>query len=347
MECFYVTRMVKNKMKTKTIIIAEIGVNHNGSLKLAKKLIDKAKSVGATFAKFQVYSIDEIAHEKSSKADYQNKALGKKISQLEMLKKLNLTHKQHHELFIYAKKKKMNYMASGFSKKDFYFLKKIGCKYFKIPSGEITNLNLLKYVGSLNRKTILSTGASDIAEIKQSIKYLKKGGAKNSDITLLHCNSAYPTPPKDCNLRSMNTIKDIFKTSVGYSDHTNKIDIPVIAVALGAEVIEKHFTLNNKMKGPDHKSSLNPRDFSLMVKKIKDTEIIIGNGIKKPSPSEIKNLKFIRRGIYSKINIKKGEFFSENNIFCIRPLNKNGAENWFNVVGKKSKKNYFKNQTID
>jgi N,N'-diacetyllegionaminate synthase len=245
------------------------------------------------------------------------------------------------------KKKKINYMASGFSKKDFYFLKKIGCKYLKIPSGEITNLNLLKYVGSLRMKTILSTGASNIAEIKQSIKYLKKGGAKNSDITLLHCNSAYPTPPKDCNLRSMNTIKEIFKTSVGYSDHTNKIDIPVIAVALGAEVIEKHFTLNNKMIGPDHKSSLNPRDFSLMVKKIKDTEIIIGNGIKKPSPSEIKNLKFIRRGIYSKTDIKKGEFFSEKNIFCIRPLNKNGADNWFNIVGKKSKKNYLKNQTID
>tara|TARA_B110000971_G_scaffold195617_1_gene210158 strand:- start:3124 stop:4146 length:1023 start_codon:yes stop_codon:yes gene_type:complete len=339
--------MVKNKMKTQTIIIAEIGVNHNGSLNLAKKLIDKAKSAGATFAKFQVYSIDEIAHEKSVKADYQNKALGKKISQLEMLKKLNLTHKEHHKLFLYAKKKKINYMASGFSKKDFYFLKKIGCKYLKIPSGEITNLNLLKYVGSLNRKIILSTGASDLLEIKNSVKYLKKGGAKNSDITLLHCNSAYPTPPKDCNLKAMSTIKKIFKTSIGYSDHTNQIDIPVIAVALGAEVIEKHFTLNNRMKGPDHKSSLNPRNFRLMVKKIKDTEIILGNGIKKPSSSEIKNIKFIRRGIYSKKNIKNNEHFTKENIFCIRPLNKNGAENWFNVIGKKSKKNYLKNQTID
>ena len=347
MERFYVTRMAKNTMKTKTIIIAEIGVNHNGSLNLAKKLIDKAKSIGATFAKFQVYSIDEIAHEKSTKAEYQNKALGKKISQLEMLKKLNLTHEDHQKLFIYAKKKNIKYMASGFSKKDFYFLKKIGCKYLKIPSGEITNLNLLKYVGSLNRRIILSTGASNIQEIKMAFKYLKKGGAKNSDITILHCNSAYPTPPKDCNLKSMNTIKKIFKTSVGYSDHTSQIDISAIAVALGAEVIEKHFTLNNKMKGPDHKSSLNPRNFELMIEKIKNTEIILGNGIKKPSASEIKNIKFIRRGIYSKKNIKKNEIFSEKNIFCIRPLNKNGAENWFNIVGKKSKKNYFKNQTID
>ena len=339
--------MVKNKMKTKTIIIAEIGVNHNGSLKLAKKLIDKAKSVGATFAKFQVYSIDEIVHEKSAKADYQNKAVGKKITQLEMLKKLNLTHEEHHKLFIYAKKKKINYMASGFSKKDFYFLKKIGCKYFKIPSGEITNLNLLKYVGGLKRKIILSTGASNIPEIKKAVKYLKYGGAKDLDITLLHCNSAYPTPPKDCNLKSINTIKKIFKLSVGYSDHTNQTDVPVIAVALGAEVIEKHFTLNNKMKGPDHKSSLNPGNFRLMIKKINNAEIILGNGIKKPSPSEIKNIEFIRRGIYSKKNITKNELFSEENIFCIRPLNKNSAENWFNVIGKKSKKNYLKNQTID
>jgi N,N'-diacetyllegionaminate synthase len=339
--------MAKNTMKTKTIIIAEIGVNHNGSLNVAKKLIDKAKSIGATFAKFQVYSIDEIAHEKSTKAEYQNKALGKKISQLEMLKKLNLTHEDHQKLFIYAKKKNIKYMASGFSKKDFYFLKKIGCKYFKIPSGEITNLNLLKYVGSLNRKIILSTGASTIKEIKIAFKYLKKGGAKNSDITILHCNSAYPTPLKDCNLKSINTIKKIFKTSVGYSDHTSQIDIPAIAVALGAEVIEKHFTLNNEMKGPDHKSSLNPRNFELMIEKIENTEIILGNGIKKPSTSEIKNIKFIRRGIYSKKNIKKNEIFSEKNIFCIRPLNKNGAENWFNIIGKKSKKNYFKNQTID
>ena len=169
MECIHATRMVKSKMKNKTIIIAEIGVNHNGSIKLAKKLIDKAKSAGADFAKFQVYSLDEIAHDKSSKAEYQTKALGKKISQLEMLQKLHLSHDQHYQLFKYASKKKIDYLASGFSKKDFYFLKKIGCKYLKIPSGEITNLNLMKYVGSLKKKIILSTGASNIIEIKRSI----------------------------------------------------------------------------------------------------------------------------------------------------------------------------------
>ncbi len=333
-------------MRKKTIIIAEVGVNHNGSIYLAKKLIDKAKKAGADFAKFQVYNLDEIVTNTAKKAKYQNKALGKNISQLDMLKKLHLDYKKQKELFDYSKKKKIKYLASGFSKKDFLFLKKIGCDYLKIPSGEITNVNLLKFIGSLKKKVILSTGVSNIDEIKNAFKFIKKGGTKISNIFLLHCNSAYPTPLKDCNLQSIKTLKNIFKTEVGYSDHTNSIDVPTIAVALGAKIIEKHITLKNNMIGPDHKSSLNPESFRLMVKKIRETELIIGNGIKKATSSEIVNKKFIRRGIYAKKKIKKNEIFTEENIFCLRPVGQMGAENWYKVIRKKSKKNFKKFQQI-
>ena len=333
-------------MKKKTIIIAEIGVNHNGSLHLAKRLIDKAKASGADFAKFQVFNIDEIAHIKASKANYQSKAIGKKITQLEMLKKLNLSYDQHLTLNKYSKRKKIKYLASGFSKKDFLFLKKIGCEYLKIPSGEITNLNLLKFVGSLKKRIIISTGASTILEIKTAIKYLIKGGMKISNVSLLHCNSAYPTPLKDCNLNAIKTLKNLFKTEVGYSDHSNSVDAPAVAVALGASIIEKHLTLKNTMIGPDHKASLSPNNFKLMVRKIYETELMMGNGFKEPKKSEIKNKKFIRRGIYAKVKILKNEQFTEKNIFCLRPLGKLGAENWFKVIGKKSKRKFEKYQQI-
>ena len=333
-------------MKKKTIIIAEIGVNHNGSLYLAKRLIDKAKASGADFAKFQVFNIEEIVHRKASKAEYQNRAIGKKISQLEMLKKLNLSYNQHLILNKYSKKKKIKYIASGFSKKDFLFLKKIGCEYLKVPSGEITNINLLKFVGSLKKRIIISTGVSNILEIKSAIKYLIKGGMKISNISLLHCNSAYPTPLKDCNLAAIKTLKNLFKTEVGYSDHSNSIDVPAIAVSLGASIIEKHLTLKNTMIGPDHKTSLNPNDFKLMVRKIRDTELMVGDGLKKPKKSEVKNRKFIRRGIYAKVKISKNEQFTEKNIFCLRPIGKLGAENWFKVIGKKSKKKFEKYEQI-
>ena len=334
-------------MKKKTIIIAEIGVNHNGSLKVAKSLIDKAKDSGADFAKFQVFNLDEIVLKNTSKAEYQSKAIGKKISQYDMLKRLNLNYKDQLRLLIYSKKKNIKYLASGFSKQDFLFLKKIGCEYLKIPSGEITNLNLLQLVGTLKKKIILSTGISKIIEIKRAVKYLKKGGTKISDISLLHCNSAYPTPLKDCNLASIKTLKKIFNTKVGYSDHSNSVEVPTIAVALGAEIIEKHLTLNNNMKGPDHKTSLNPNKFKLMVKKIRETELMIGSGLKTPTQSEIKNKKFVRRGIYSKEIIKKNEIFTEKNIFCLRPVGKLGAENWFRVIGKKSKKKFKKYEQIN
>jgi len=330
----------------KTKVIAEIGVNHNGSISLAKKLIDKAKESGANFAKFQVFDPDELVHIKSKKADYQSKELGKKISQYQMLKKLSISYKDHAHLFKYSRNKKIKYIASGFSINDFLFLSKLGCEYLKVPSGEITNFRLLSFLGRLNKKLIVSTGASNISNIHQALNLLKKKGQNINNVTLLHCTSAYPTPLNEVNLNVLVTFSKKFKTKIGYSDHTNDILTPSIAVAKGAVMIEKHFTLDNKMKGPDHRASLNPKNFRLMIENLRKTEILIGSSKKTPTTNEKKNIKFIRKGIYAKQNIIKNEVFTEKNLILLRPEHKNKASNWFNIVGKRATRNYKKFEKV-
>lgn len=324
----------------RTKIIAEIGVNHNGSIALAKKLIDKAKILGADFVKFQIFDPDELAHTQSKKADYQSRELGFKLSQHAMLKKLMLTYDNHVKLFNYAKTKNIKYLASGFSIKDFLLIKKLGCEYIKVPSGEITNFQLLSFLSRLNKKIIISSGASDLNDIKNALHLMKKNGQKLKNVVLMHCTSAYPAPLDEINLNVLDTFKEKFKTEIGYSDHTDDVITSSIAVAKGARIIEKHFTLDNKLKGPDHKASLNPKKFKLMIENIKKTEILLGSSKKLPTLSEKKNSKLIRKGIYARRKIYKGEIFTEKNLILLRPEHQNKASNWFKILGTKVVQNY-------
>ena len=330
----------------KTKIIAEIGVNHNGSVSLAKKLIDKAKESGADFVKFQIFNPDELVHLKSKKAKYQSKQLGNKISQYDMLKKLSLTYKEHLYLYNYSKIKGIDYLASGFSNEDFIFINKLGCKYLKVPSGEITNFKLLSFLASLQKKIIISTGGSNLNEINKALNLLKQKKLNLKKIILMQCTSDYPTQLNEVNLNVLETFKTKFEVQVGFSDHTDDTLTAAIAVAKGAKIIEKHFTLRNNMSGPDHQSSLNPKNFKLMVKNIKKTEVLLGSSKKNPTVNEKKNIKFIRKGVYAKKKIKINEIFSDDNLILLRPEHKNNASNWFNLIGKRATKSYLEFEKI-
>lgn len=330
----------------RTKIIAEIGVNHNGSIALAKKLIDKAKILGADFVKFQIFDPDELAHTQSKKADYQSRELGFKLSQHAMLKKLMLTYDNHVKLFNYAKTKNIKYLASGFSIKDFLLIKKLGCEYIKVPSGEITNFQLLSFLSRLNKKIIISSGASDLNDIKNALHLMKKNGQKLKNVVLMHCTSAYPAPLDEINLNVLDTFKEKFKTEIGYSDHTDDVITSSIAVAKGARIIEKHFTLDNKLKGPDHKASLNPIEFKKMVKAVRDSETILGDEEKKVNVAEKKNLIYVRKSLVAKKKINKGEKFNEKNLTVKRPGDGICASNYLNYLNKIAKKNYKINEKI-
>lgn len=334
--------MYKNKIK----IIAEAGVNHNGSLKEAKKLVDCASDAGADYVKFQSFIADDLAIKLSPKASYQKIGTKKNETQHEMLKKLELSENDYLTLKKYCKKKKIIFLSSPFSIKSFNFLNKIGIKTIKIPSGEIDNLPFLKHIGSFKKRIILSSGISSLKEVSNAVKILNKAGTPKNKITVLHCNSEYPTPFKNVNLNAMNTIKHKIGVEVGYSDHTLGHIVPVAAVALGASIIEKHFTLNKKNRGPDHKASLSPSELREMIKKIKDTEKILGSNIKKPSKGELKNKKIVRKSIFAKIKIKKGDVFSNKNISTKRPAIGLSPKNWDKVIGKRSKYNFKVDQPI-
>jgi len=334
--------MNKDKIK----IIAEAGVNHNGSLKNAKKLIDCASKAGADYVKFQTFKASELATRSSPKASYQKLSTKRKESQYDMLKKLELSEKDHLVLKKYCKKKKINFLSSPFSIKSFDFLNKIGLKTIKIPSGEIDNFPFLKHIGKFKKKIILSSGMSSLLEVANAIKILNKEGTSKNKITVLHCSSEYPTPFENVNLKAMNTIKHRLGVKVGYSDHSLGYIVPIAAVALGAAVIEKHFTLNKKNKGPDHKASLNPAELKEMIKKIRSTEKALGSYIKKPSKGELKNIKVVRKSIFAKMEIKKGDIFSNQNISTKRPAVGISPKNWNKVIGKKSKRNFKVDQPI-
>jgi N,N'-diacetyllegionaminate synthase len=330
----------------KTIIIAEAGVNHNGSLRLAYRLVDAAKKAKANYIKFQLFKHNELTTAYAPQANYQFKNTKKKQTQLELLKKLELSLDILKKIKSYCKKRKINFLLSVFGVEELKTLKKLNLKFIKIPSGEINNVNLLRCIARMNKKIILSTGMASLKEVGFAIKVLKKNGLDRKKISILQCTTDYPTQLKDVNLKSMVTMKEKFKVDVGLSDHTTGDEASMSAVSLGAKIIEKHITLDNNMRGPDHKASLNPKKFKELVAKIKNVEILLGSYSKKPNKSELKNKKIVRKSIVAKSNIKKGEIFSNTNIACKRPEGGISPIYWDKIIGKKAKKNFKEDENI-
>lgn len=323
----------------KTLIIAEAGVNHNGSLSQCYKLIDAAKKAGANIVKFQTFNAETLSTKQSPKAEYQKK-FNKKETQFEMLKKLELSKKNHFKIKNYCKKKQIEFLSSAFDIEDLIFLKKLRLKRFKIPSGEITNYLYLKKIANYKKEIILSTGMANIKEISTAIKVLQKNGLSKDKIKLLHCSSEYPADTSVLNLKAISTLRKKFKLDIGYSDHSMSLISPCIAISLGAKIIEKHITLNNNLKGPDHKSSLNPKDFKKMVENIRQTERSLGSGVKIPTKEEKKNSKIVRKSIVAKKIITKGEKFSLKNLTFKRPGTGISPMMINTLLKKKAKKNY-------
>ncbi len=327
-------------LKNKVFIIAEAGCNHNGKLKLAKKLVDIAKRAKADAVKFQSFKVDELAVKNAPKANYAISNTKNYKTQYEMQSKLQLSFNDQLKLLKYCKKKKIKFLSSSFDVQSTDDLKKMNLDIIKIPSGEITNLpNLLK-IGSLKKKVILSTGMSTISDIKLAIKTLNQEGINLKDITLLHCTTDYPAKLKDINLLAIRHLEKIFGLKVGYSDHTNGIEVSIAAAALGATVIEKHLTISRKMEGPDHYASLEEDEFTKMVKSIRNIEIAMGDGKKKPAKNEIKNIYTVRKSIKARKLINKGDIFSEENLLVARPNSGLSPMKWNKVIGKKAKKSF-------
>jgi len=330
----------------KVFIIAEAGVNHNGSIDIAKKLIDAAVASGADAVKFQTFKAENLATKYAKKANYQKNLTNQKESQFDMLKKLELSKEMHTELINYSKIKDIKFLSSPFDFESIELLKDLGLKIFKIPSGEITNLPYLRHIGKLNKKIILSTGMSNIDEVKTALDILINSGTKKTNIIVLHANTEYPTPMEDVNLKAMLTIGKELEVNFGYSDHTLGIEVDIAAVAMGAKCIEKHFTLSCNMKGPDHKASLEPDQLKEMVKAIRNIERALGSNIKKPSKSELPNIQIARKSIVAKTKIKKGDILRENNITVKRPGGGISPMKWDNVVGTKATKDYNEDELI-
>jgi len=332
---------------SRTFIIAEAGVNHNGKFELAKKMIDIAKEAGVDAIKFQTFKADRIASKFAPKAPYQSRTTAASESQLQMLRKLELNMNEYKYLMDYCKKKEIIFISSPFDMESIELLDSLGMEIFKIPSGEITNFPYLRKIGNLKKKVIMSTGMADLGEVEDALDILINSGTKREDITVLHCNTEYPTPYEDVNLRAMLTIKEAFKVEVGYSDHTLGIEVPIAAVAMGATVIEKHFTLDRNLPGPDHKVSLEPKELKAMAEAIRNTEKALGNGVKKPSDSEEKNISVARKSIVAKRDIKKGEIFTEENLTVKRPGTGITPMRWNEILGRKALREFEKDEVID
>jgi len=328
-----------------TYIIAEAGVNHNGDIQLALKLVDEAKKAGANCVKFQTFKAEKVVSKFANMAEYQVISTKKSETQLEMLKKLELTYDEFVEIRKYCDKVQIDFMSTAFDLDTIDFLNSLEMKKWKIPSGEITNLPYLERIAQLKKPIILSTGMSTLTEIENAIAILKKNGA--IDITVLHCTTEYPAPFEDVNLKAMNTIKKKFNIGVGYSDHTMGIEVPIAAVALGASVIEKHFTLNRDSEGPDHKASLEPNELFQMVSSIRNIEKALGDGVKRLASSELKNKSVARKSIVANVNIKKGELFTKDNLTTKRPGNGISPMHWYDVIGKKASRNFDEDELIE
>lgn len=330
----------------KVFIIAEAGVNHNGSLEIAKKLIDAASDAGADAVKFQTFKADKLVSKKAQKAEYQKETTDSAESQYDMIKKLELDKIAHHELISYCKIKNILFLSTPFDHESIALLHCLEMPIFKIPSGEITNLPYLRLIGSLKKEVILSTGMANLDEIKDALDVLIKTGTPKECITVLHATTEYPCPIEDVNLRAMQTIANAFSVRVGYSDHTKGIEVSIAAVALGAAVIEKHFTLDRSMEGPDHKASLEPEELNTMVKAIRNIERALGDGIKKPSKSEAKNMPIARKSIVASKTIHIGEVLSSDNIAIKRPGNGISPMRWDEIIGTIASKNYDEDELI-
>ncbi len=326
-------------------IIAEAGVNHNGKIATAKLLVDAAKEAGADCIKFQTFISKNIVTKNAKKAEYQKQLTDSDENQLDMLSKLELSFDEFIELHSYCKQKNIEFLSTAFDFESIDFLNSLDMNRWKIPSGDITNLSYLIKIAKLHKPIILSTGMSTMDEIRIAIKVVKDNG--NNDITILHCTSEYPAPYEDVNLNAMLTIKKEFGVPVGYSDHTKGIEVPVAAVAMGAEIIEKHFTLDRNMEGPDHKASLEPDELKAMISAIRNVEVALGTGEKNPSESEKKNIVVARKSIIAKTNIKKGDIFTEENITVKRPGNGISPMKWFEVLGKKAVRNFEEDELIE
>jgi N-acetylneuraminate synthase len=333
----------------KVIIIAEAGVNHNGSIDLAKKLIDVASDAGVDYVKFQTFKAENLVIKSASKADYQiENTQNKSEKQFQMLKNLELSHDQHTELIAHCVEKRISFFSTAFDLDSLLYLKELGMPMVKIPSGEITNLPYLRKASELFSKVIISTGMSTIEDIENALNIFLKAGVKKEDIYVLHCNTEYPTPMKDVNLKAMLHIKDVFDIKVGYSDHTLGIEVPIAAVALGASVIEKHFTLDRRLSGPDHIASLEPNELKEMVSGIRNIELAMsGSGLKEPSISEEKNIEIARKSIVAKSFIRKGEIFSDSNITAKRPGNGLSPMLWDQIIGQIAQRDYLEEDLIE
>lgn len=333
-------------MRKKTYIIAEAGINHNGSLKKAYELIKNSKLIGADAIKFQTFISENVVTKYAPKAKYQKKLTNKNESQLGMIKKYQFKLNEFKKLYQFSKKLKIDFLSSAFDLESLFYLKSLGLKTFKIPSGEITNLPYLQVVGKFKKKIILSSGMSNLNEIDKALNVLISAGTNKKNITILQCHTDYPTKYEDVNLNVIKTIENKFGVNVGFSDHTLGSEIAIGAVAYGAKVIEKHFTLNKKLSGPDHSSSLEPREFAKLIQKIRNLEKAFGSYHKKPSKIESKNKLIVRKSIVAKISIKKGEIFTVNNITIKRPGNGISPMKWYKVLGTKSKNDYKPDEII-
>ena len=336
----------KGDIVDKVIIIAEAGVNHNGSIKMAKQLIDVAADAGADFVKFQTFKADSLVTKKAHKADYQKKLTQKDESHFEMIRRLELDKSAHEELISYCIKKNIQFLSTAFDIESVNLLSELDIKIYKIPSGEITNLPYLRHIGGLGKPVIMSTGMATLDEVRAAMNLLIDAGLNKKDLTILHCNTEYPTPMSDVNLTAMLTMKDELKVKIGYSDHTLGIEVSIASVAMGATVIEKHFTLDRKLAGPDHAASLEPDELKSMVKAIRNIEKAMGKGVKEPSPSEKKNIPIVRKSIVAKTYITKGETFSKYNLAVKRPGTGISAMQWDNILGQKASKSFESDELI-
>lgn len=330
---------------SKIFIIAEAGVNHNGSLEIAKKMIDAAVKAGVDAVKFQTFKADSLVQKNAHKAAYQQEnAVDKEETQYEMLQKLELTEQMHRELMQVCAENKILFLSTPFDIDSIHMLAECGVSIMKVPSGEITNYPYLREIGRTGKPVILSTGMCKLEEVKAAVAVLKENGSR--DITLLHCNTEYPTPMCDVNLRAMQTLRAETGLPVGYSDHTQGIEVPIAAAAMGAVVIEKHFTLDRNMEGPDHAASLEPEELCAMVRAVRNIESALGDGEKKPSPSEIKNRDVARKSIVARRAIRKGEAFTEENLTAKRPGSGISPMRWKDVIGLTADRDYERDEMI-
>lgn len=331
----------------KTMIIAEAGVNHNGSMKLARQLIDKAVDADVDYIKFQTFKAETLVNRAARQAEYQTKNLGKEESQFEMMKKLELSFPEFIKLDEYCKETGIRFLSTPFDLESIDFLASLGMDYMKVPSGEITNLPYLRHIAQTGIPVIMSTGMCTLGMIEDALNVLYRNGLSTDDITLLHCNTEYPTPMVDVNLRAMETLRSAFGTQVGYSDHTKGIEVPIAAVAMGATVIEKHFTLDRTLPGPDHVASLDPTELKAMVEAIRNIEKAMGSSVKKVSASEEKNINVARKSIVVSKAIRKGETFSEDNLTVKRPGNGISPMKWDEVLGITAKRDFEEDELIE